>query len=257
MTSDTFSSHFSRFFCDVKQSKAKGHSQRTRNWNTATTTATHSNTNTIAIHRQHREEKRSEEKNSHKTHRELKRAQLKFPKAMNFSDSAAIYEHAPEEEIDREREREWENKRQCINKALKLQFNVIELCEICHGIEASVGRGPLKSINNIFDLKLKLNSIKTFLLRLTDVRRMYTHTCGTYIFCPRLMSLIICIIYKNSHVMIKIYAHTLAPEDTLPTSATATATATATASTSTSASAATSGSGSSSSWASRGPTLNK
>lgn len=43
-----------------------------------------------------REAKRREEKSSHKTHRELKRAQLKFPKAMNFSDSAAIYEHAPE-----------------------------------------------------------------------------------------------------------------------------------------------------------------
>lgn len=38
---------------------------------------------------------------------------------------------------------------------------------------------------------------------------------------PRLMSLIICIIYKNSHVMIKIYAHSLAPEDTLPTLASA------------------------------------
>lgn len=90
--------------------------------------------------------------------------------------------------------------------------------------------GTLKSINNIFDLKLKFNSIKTFSLLLTELP---PHTCGTHIFCvcvcvfvfacesPRLMSLIICIIYKNSHVMIKIYAHSLGPEDTLPTLASA------------------------------------
>lgn len=82
---------------------------------------------------------------------------------MNFSHSAAIYEHAPETVQRGERERGRENKRQCINKELKLQFNVIELCEICPGLRQEL-EGPSKSINNIFDLKLKLNSIKTFSL---------------------------------------------------------------------------------------------
>lgn len=97
---------------------------------------------------------------------------------MNFSHSAAIYEHAPETLQGREREKERgrENKRQCINKELKLQFNVIELCEICPGLRQEL-EGPSKSINNIFDLKLKLNSIKTFSL-LPSV-----HTCGTHILC--------------------------------------------------------------------------
>lgn len=96
---------------------------------------------------------------------------------MNFSHSAAIYEHAPETVQSGERERRGrENKRQCINKELKLQFNVIELCEICPGLRQELERTS-KSINNIFDLKLKLNSIKTFSLLVC------THMWYAYLVC--------------------------------------------------------------------------
>lgn len=101
---------------------------------------------------------------------------------MNFSHSAAIYEHAPETVQRGERERGRENKRQCINKELKLQFNVIELCEICPGLRQEL-EGPSKSINNIFDLKLKLNSIKTFsLLVCTHMRYAYLVRVCVFVF---------------------------------------------------------------------------